>query len=104
MAVPRPAFGAVDVTVVCQQPLYLCLLCRFTLISAYLVFFMHCGFAMVGTQCVSSSAFGRSVGTVVTSCALQISIGCVRQKFAKHIAILILLDACASALGFYLFG
>ncbi|KAL0036808.1 hypothetical protein WJX79_010957 [Trebouxia sp. C0005] len=40
---------------------------------------MHCGFAML-------------------------SIGCVRAKFAKHIAILILVDATASALGFYLFG
>ncbi len=35
---------------------------------------------------------------------LQLSIGCVRAKFAKHIAILILLDATASALGFYMFG
>jgi len=35
---------------------------------------------------------------------LQLSIGCVRAKFAKHIAILILVDATASALGFYLFG
>lgn len=51
----------------------------FLLQSAYLVFFMHCGFAML-------------------------SIGCVRAKFAKHIAILILVDATASALGFYLFG
>lgn len=51
----------------------------FTLNSAYLVFFMHCGFAML-------------------------SIGCVRAKYAKHISILILLDACASAMGFYLFG
>lgn len=34
----------------------------------------------------------------------QLSIGCVRAKFAKHIAILILADATASALGFYLFG
>lgn len=51
----------------------------FLLSSAYLVFFMHCGFAML-------------------------SIGCVRAKFAKHIAILILVDATASALGFYLFG
>lgn len=28
----------------------------------------------------------------------------MRAKFAKHIAILILVDASASALGFYLFG
>ena len=35
---------------------------------------------------------------------MQLSIGCVRAKFAKHIAILILVDACASALGWYLFG
>ena len=35
---------------------------------------------------------------------MQLSVGCVRAKFAKHIAILILVDACASALGFYLFG
>lgn len=28
----------------------------------------------------------------------------MRAKFAKHIAILILVDATASALGFYLFG
>jgi Amt family ammonium transporter len=34
----------------------------------------------------------------------QISIGCVRARFARHIAVLILIDACASALGFYLFG
>lgn len=51
----------------------------FTLTSGYLVFFMHCGFAML-------------------------SIGCVRAKFAKHIAMLILVDACASGFGFYLFG
>ena len=51
----------------------------FTLSSAYLVFFMHCGFAML-------------------------SVGCVRARFSKHICILILLDACASAIGFYLFG
>jgi hypothetical protein len=51
----------------------------FAMSSAYLVFFMHCGFAML-------------------------SIGCVRAKFAKHIAMLILIDACASGLGFYLFG
>lgn len=36
--------------------------------------------------------------------AVQLSVGCVRAKFAKHIAILILVDATASALGFYLFG
>lgn len=36
--------------------------------------------------------------------APQISIGCVRARFARHIAVLILIDACASALGFYLFG
>ena len=35
---------------------------------------------------------------------LQISVGCVRARFARHIAVLILIDACASALGFYLFG
>lgn len=35
---------------------------------------------------------------------MQLSVGCVRAKFAKHIAILILVDACASALGFFLFG
>ena len=35
---------------------------------------------------------------------MQISIGCVRARFARHIAVLILVDACASALGFYLFG
>jgi hypothetical protein len=35
---------------------------------------------------------------------MQISVGCVRARFAKHIAVLILIDACASALGFYLFG
>ena len=34
----------------------------------------------------------------------QLSIGCVRARFAKHIAILILVDACASALGFFFFG
>ena len=51
----------------------------FTLSSAYLVFFMHCGFAML-------------------------SVGSVRARFSKHICILILLDACASAIGFYLFG
>ena len=45
--------------------------------SAYLVFFMHCGFAML-------------------------SVGCVRARFSKHICILILLDACASAIGFFL--
>lgn len=28
----------------------------------------------------------------------------MRARFAKHIAILILIDACASALGYYLFG
>lgn len=39
-----------------------------------------------------------------TALLLQLSIGCVRAKFAKHIAILILVDATASALGFYLFG
>jgi Amt family ammonium transporter len=52
---------------------------NYLLQSAYLVFFMHCGFAMI-------------------------SVGCVRARFAKHIAVLILIDACASALGFYLFG
>lgn len=51
----------------------------FTLNSGYLVFFMHCGFAML-------------------------SIGCVRAKFAKHISMLILIDACASGIGWYLFG
>lgn len=38
------------------------------------------------------------------SLLLQLSIGCVRARFAKHIAILILVDACASAMGYYLFG
>ena len=38
---------------------------------------MHCGFAML-------------------------SVGCVRARFSKHICILILLDACASAIGFFL--
>ena len=52
---------------------------NYVLQSAYLVFFMHCGFAML-------------------------SIGCVRTRFAKHIAILILVDAAASAIGYYLFG
>ncbi|KAK9811834.1 hypothetical protein WJX72_010981 [[Myrmecia] bisecta] len=51
----------------------------FVIQSGALVFFMHTGFAML-------------------------SIGSVRAKFAKHIATLILLDACASALGFYIFG
>ncbi|KAK9809026.1 hypothetical protein WJX72_008127 [[Myrmecia] bisecta] len=51
----------------------------FVIQSGALVFFMHTGFAML-------------------------SIGSVRARFAKHIATLILLDACASALGFYLFG
>lgn len=48
-------------------------------IVGYLVFFMHCGFAML-------------------------SIGCVRAKFAKHISMLILVDACTSGIAFYLFG
>ena len=52
---------------------------NYVLQSGYLVFFMHCGFAML-------------------------SIGCVRTRFAKHIAILILVDACASAVAYYLFG
>ena len=43
------------------------------------VFFMHCGFAMI-------------------------SVGCVRSKFAKHIAMLILTDACASGIAWYFFG
>lgn len=47
--------------------------------AGYLVFFMHCGFAML-------------------------SIGCVRAKFAKHISMLILVDACTSGIAFYLFG
>jgi hypothetical protein len=34
----------------------------------------------------------------------QISVGCVRARFAWHIAVLILIDACASALGFWLLG
>lgn len=34
----------------------------------------------------------------------QLSIGCVRSRFAKHIAILILVDAAASALGYFLTG
>lgn len=37
------------------------------------------------------------------ACA-QISVGCVRARFAKHIAILVLVDACASALGYYITG
>ena len=49
------------------------------MIAGYLVFFMHCGFAML-------------------------SIGCVRAKFAKHISMLILVDACTSGIAFYLFG
>jgi Ammonium Transporter Family len=49
------------------------------IIAGYLVFFMHCGFAML-------------------------SIGCVRAKFAKHISMLILVDACTSGIAFYLFG
>ncbi|KAK9862456.1 hypothetical protein WJX84_008932 [Apatococcus fuscideae] len=52
---------------------------QFVLNSGYLVFFMHCGFAMI-------------------------SVGCVRQRFAKHVALLVLMDACASALGWYLTG
>ncbi len=40
---------------------------------------MHCGFAMI-------------------------SVGCVRSKFAKHIAMLILTDACASGIAWYFFG
>lgn len=52
---------------------------NYLLTSGYLVFFMHTGFAMI-------------------------SVGCVRARFARHIAVLILIDACASALGFYLFG
>lgn len=43
------------------------------------VFFMHCGFAMI-------------------------SVGCVRAKFAKHIAMLILVDACTSGIAWYFFG
>ena len=43
------------------------------------VFFMHCGFAML-------------------------SVGCVRAKFAKHIAMLILVDACTSGIAWYFFG
>lgn len=35
---------------------------------------------------------------------LQISVGCVRQRFARHIAILVLMDACASALGWFFTG
>lgn len=34
----------------------------------------------------------------------QISVGCVRQRFARHIAILVLMDACASALGWFFTG
>ena len=40
---------------------------------------MHCGFAMI-------------------------SVGCVRAKFAKHIAMLILVDACTSGIAWYFFG
>lgn len=40
---------------------------------------MHCGFAMI-------------------------SVGCVRARFAKHIAMLILVDACTSGIAWYFFG
>jgi hypothetical protein len=152
----------------------------FILTSATLVFFMHCGFAMVGCLasevphstlhtlhlrmlagpmasppqpllsplCVSplslfhiprllthsSSCLLRAHGRLInvsgmgSSCLqtlhvtyvlhgqwvsrrlkmyalfVQISIGSVRAQFAKHISILILVDACASALGFYIAG
>lgn len=85
----------------------------FLLDSAYLVFFMHCGFAMVShSDMLTRSAASRTQpGTPILQPRypdfpffLQLSIGCVRAKFAKHIAILILVDATASALGFYLFG
>lgn len=35
---------------------------------------------------------------------VQLSVGCVRSRFAKHIAVLILVDAAASAVGYYLTG
>lgn len=85
----------------------------FLLSSAYLVFFMHCGFAMVShSDMPTRSAASRfilepkfcSSDSLHIPFFLQLSIGCVRAKFAKHIAILILVDATASALGFYLFG
>ncbi|KAK9809380.1 hypothetical protein WJX73_010467 [Symbiochloris irregularis] len=62
-----------------QSTQYADLTAAFVLNSAYLVFFMHCGFAMI-------------------------SVGCVRTRFAKHIAILILADAAASAFGYYFTG
>ena len=79
----------------------------FVLSSAYLVFFMHCGFAMVSGNylylCSSTVCFKQDL--LLHLClSVQLSVGCVRAKFAKHIAILILVDATASALGFYLFG
>lgn len=35
---------------------------------------------------------------------LQLSVGSVRARFSKNICILILVDACASAIGFYFLG
>ena len=75
----------------------------FVLSSAYLVFFMHCGFAMVSGKPTVMVCFNQDNCLQVCP-SVQLSIGCVRAKFAKHIAILILMDATASALGFYLFG
>lgn len=34
----------------------------------------------------------------------QLSVGSVRARFSKNICILILVDACASAIGFYFLG
>ena len=80
------------------------------------VFFMHCGFAMV---CPKSEIHISIYGFLFYCCAIpdphlmnlshgpscmQISIGCVRTRFAKSIAILILVDAAASAVGYYLTG
>lgn len=49
------------------------------LAAGYLVFFMHCNFVML-------------------------SISCVRVRLAKHISMLILVDACVSGVAFYIFG
>lgn len=75
----------------------------FLLSSAYLVFFMHCGFAMVSVK-GNWDALLQPTPCLQVCPSVQLSVGCVRAKFAKHIAILILVDATASALGFYLFG
>ena len=76
----------------------------FLLSSAYLVFFMHCGFAMVSDTENWGTLLQLRSPYASFCLSLQLSVGCVRAKFAKHIAILILVDATASALGFYLFG